>query len=105
LSSRGHDFKLSKPRSNQLFFTNRIINQWNSLPSSLINAHTTSVLKNRLDQYWTESRYGHNEKPKATAIFVDHKLYCPLSNTNIKVDAMMLANPPGEDWCPTGGAV
>ena len=67
--TRGHDFKLFKSRSKLLvrsnFFTNRIINQWNSLPPSVINAPSISVFKNRLDQYWTQLRYGHNERPKA----------------------------------------
>ena len=40
--TRGHNFKLSKPRSRLLvrskFFMDRIINQWNSLPLNVINA-------------------------------------------------------------------
>ena len=65
--TRGHNFKLFKSRSKLLvgsnFFINCIINQWNSLPPSVINAQSISVFKNRLDRYWTQLRYGHNERP------------------------------------------
>ena len=57
--TRGHNFKLSKPRSRLLvkskFFTDRIINQWNSLPYSVINAQSVNDFKNKLDNFWTET--------------------------------------------------
>ena len=68
--TRGHNFKLSKPRSNlhasqKKFFTDRIINQWNSLPSDVINAQSVNDFRNRLDMLWTQTGYGHNERPMA----------------------------------------
>ena len=52
----------------------------------MINTPSISAFKNRLDHYWTELGYGHNERPirpsNLQLIFVDCKLYCPLDNTN-----------------------
>ena len=49
-----------------LFFTNHnIINQWNSLPCDVINAQSVNDFKNKLDVFWAEIGYGHNEKPMA----------------------------------------
>ena len=33
------------------FFFNRVVNVWNSLPSSVVDAETVAVFKNRLDKY------------------------------------------------------
>jgi len=35
-----------------IFFSNRIINIWNSLPDSVVMADTNNQFKNRLDKYW-----------------------------------------------------
>jgi len=34
------------------FFSNRIINIWNSVPDSVVMADTVNQFKNRLDKYW-----------------------------------------------------
>ena len=34
------------------FFSNRIINIWNSLPDSIVMVDTVNQFKNRLDKYW-----------------------------------------------------
>ena len=48
--TRGHDYKLFKPRSKLLvrskFFTNRVIDLWNGLPYQVINAQ--SVMNSRI---------------------------------------------------------
>ena len=48
-STRAHPFKLKKKRFNttqyQNFFTNRVINRWNSLPHSIVNADSLNVFK------------------------------------------------------------
>ena len=36
-----------------------------SLINGTGNAQSISQFKDRLDQFWTESGYGHNEMPKA----------------------------------------
>ena len=61
ISTRGHALKLRKERCNrsrrQHFFTQRIVNPWNSLPSEVINAPSLDALKNRLDKLWFNFQY------------------------------------------------
>ena len=47
------------------FFTNRVIDLWNGLPYQVINAQSIIKLKNNLDIFWAEKRYGHHERPNA----------------------------------------
>ena len=53
---RGHNFKLYKNRANheglRHFFTHRIVDVWNGLPSNVVNAPSTNSFKNRLDICW-----------------------------------------------------
>ena len=55
INTRCHNFKLNKPRVNtkqfQYFFTNRIINLWNSLPTDLVNAKYVNSFKNKIDMF------------------------------------------------------
>jgi hypothetical protein len=56
---RGNQYKLVKPIATSTcdanFFSNRIINIWNSLPNSVVNAHTVSCFYRRLSNpYLTE---------------------------------------------------
>jgi len=55
---RGHNQRLFKPRCRttvrKQFFTNRIINQWKSLPQEVVNATTVNTFKNRLDKMWKD---------------------------------------------------
>jgi len=50
---RGHSLKLYKPRCRttlrQNFFSIRVINEWNKLPQSVIEAPSVNAFKNRLD--------------------------------------------------------
>ena len=68
-TTRGHSLKLFKERSRLLvrqnFFTNRIVNLWNSLPDFIISAPTVATFKLRLDNFWKQSRYGHLQRPAA----------------------------------------
>ena len=67
--TRGHPFKLMKSRCNlelrKHFFTNRVINQWNSLPSDVVCAPSVNSFKSKLDNYWNLIRYGQNQRPMA----------------------------------------
>ena len=51
-SSRGHSLKLAIPIANtnirEYFFSTRIIQIWNDLPSSIVHAPSTSAFKKRL---------------------------------------------------------
>jgi len=53
---RGHDYKLMKRRCrSQLranFFSFRVVNLWNRLPSDLVSAPSVNASKSRLDNYW-----------------------------------------------------
>ena len=55
--TRGHGWKLYKSRARTLTrrnaFSTRIVNDWNSLSSSVVSAETLNSFKNRLDRHWT----------------------------------------------------
>ena len=59
-ATRGHPMNLFKPAWNKnlncrkQFFTMRVINQWNELPTHVVNAKTVNVFKKRLDNYWSK---------------------------------------------------
>ena len=56
--------KLSKKRTNskqyKYFYTNRIVNLWNNLPSEVVNAPSTNAFKNMIDQIFKEYMYCTN---------------------------------------------
>ena len=59
--TRGHDFKLKKPPFKtiirQLFFNNRVVNNWNSLSFDVVNATSINSFKNKLDKCWENRMY------------------------------------------------
>ena len=59
--TRGHCFKVRK-RHNRLKIRNnlfgpRVINSWNSLPASVVNASSINSFKNKLDDHWKDKFY------------------------------------------------
>ncbi len=60
-STRGHCFKLRKPRckktATQKFFRHRVVDIWNRLPEDIVNAPTLNTMKNRLDEHWKKYLY------------------------------------------------
>jgi len=36
----------------KFYFTNRVVDHWNSLPNCVVTASNTKIFKTRLDQYW-----------------------------------------------------
>ena len=68
-NTRGHHMKLYKQTSKiQLrsnFFTQRIINMWNSLPATVVSAPTVSLFKQKLEKYWTSTGHGYEQRPGA----------------------------------------
>ena len=67
--TRGHQLKLyKKPARLQLranFFTHRVVNEWNSLPSDVVLAPTITSFKHKLDMYWKEIGCGYEQRPGA----------------------------------------
>ena len=53
---RGHSFKLSKSQCNKLcrrrFFSQRVIDIWNSLSEFMVSAPSTNTFKKRIDNNW-----------------------------------------------------
>ena len=67
--TRGHPYKLMKQRSHldlrKNFFTNRIVDQWNHLPTYVVMAENINLFKSRLDSHWDTIRYGQLQRPSA----------------------------------------
>ena len=63
-NTRSHNFKLLKPRvnTNQFlnFYSHRVINKWNSLPSKVVEATSINCFKNRLDHHFKDFKYVTN---------------------------------------------
>ena len=57
-TTRSHSYKISKSRANtthfQYFFTNRVINLWNSLPDEIVTADSVNSFKNGIDFHLRE---------------------------------------------------
>ena len=55
---RGHSLKLKKQHSRlnlrANYFSNRVVNTWNSLPESIATAPSIDTLKRRLDHHWQD---------------------------------------------------
>ena len=60
--TRGNSKKLAKDinRSSRyirkLCFSNRVVNLWNELPDTVVNAPSVISFESRLDKYWTKYR-------------------------------------------------
>ena len=49
-----------------IFFANRVIHIWNSLPDSVIEANSVNSFKNRLEIYWNNFEFKYNWKADLT---------------------------------------
>lgn len=62
--TRTNSLKLAKPRAQkkpyQEFFTNRVINAWNSLPKSIVTSTSQNMFKNKLDRHFCHIKYSLN---------------------------------------------
>ena len=60
-NTRSNGFKITKLRTNtarfEHFFTNRIVNPWNSLPANVVNVKTVNAFKNALDRHLKARMY------------------------------------------------
>ena len=56
--TRGHSYKIVKVRSRldirNKFFSQRVVNSWNQLPSQVVEADSVNSFKNKLDKFWIE---------------------------------------------------
>ena len=61
LPTRNNGLKLKKEYCNtshrQAFFTQRVVNAWNSLPSAVVLAPTLDSFKNRLEHHWADKMF------------------------------------------------
>lgn len=60
-STRGHGQKLIKKHARlslrQSYFSQRVINDWNSLPTEVVNSPSLNAFKTRLDKFWNMEQY------------------------------------------------
>jgi len=70
--TRGNQYKLdthgTKYDLRKYFFTNRIVNVWNSLPDTVVMSETVNQLKNRLDKFWSNQDIIYNYKAELTGV-------------------------------------
>ena len=59
--TRGHSLKLNKVRNNTnrriMFYSQRIVDEWNSLSEEVVMSQTLNCFKNRLDKFWSNKMY------------------------------------------------
>ena len=59
--TRGHQFKLQKSHAKKdvrrYHFSQRVINDWNNLPSRVTDVKTVTAFKRELDHLWASLRY------------------------------------------------
>ena len=62
--TRGHRYRLFPKHVHydlrKYFFSNRVVNLWNSLPSFVVSACTVDTFKKRLDLYWNDQEACYN---------------------------------------------
>ena len=60
-NTRGHQWKLVKPRAvsrvRRNTFSVRVVNQWNALPTSVVDAPSVNAFKARLDKHWARDTH------------------------------------------------
>ena len=63
--TRGHSSRVRKGKAvitqRRSSFSQRVINDWNSLPADVIDAPTLNAFKNRLDEHWENNMYETGE--------------------------------------------
>jgi hypothetical protein len=84
-TTRGHSLKVSKERCRldvrKHFFTNRVVDTWNSLPDNIVTSRTVHMFENRLDRLWRSHPmkedytvgYGHRHRTPGSSTGDQHK--------------------------------
>ena len=64
--TRGHSLKLQKHHCRldirKFYYTNRIIDKWNSLPNQVVTAPSVHTFEQRLDKFWSTQEIKYNHK-------------------------------------------
>ena len=59
--TRGHQQRIAKDKATKVVrsnaFSQRVVNDWNSLPERVIKAESLNLFKNRLDDVWSEKMF------------------------------------------------
>ena len=50
--------------TNYFFFTNRVVNTWNSLPNNVVHAKSSNLFTTRLDKFWSNQEIFHDYHAK-----------------------------------------
>ena len=62
--TRSHNIKLKMKTFNtnqyKYFYTNRIVNLWNSLPTHIVNSQSLNIFKDKIDIHFAEYMYAAN---------------------------------------------
>ena len=70
--TRGHSLKVKKDRNNtnrrSMFYSQRIVDEWNSLSEEVVMSPTLNFFKNRLDKFWSNRMYSETDIPYTTCI-------------------------------------
>ena len=60
-NTRGHSPKIAKSRAilgmRQNVFSQRVVNDWNSIPAQVVESSTLDILKSRLDKFWQGEKF------------------------------------------------
>ena len=68
-TTRGHPYRIwkrrSKTSSRMHFFSQRVVNEWNSLPYEVVTAPTLNAFKSCLDRHWAQHRLLYDFKAPA----------------------------------------
>ena len=71
-NTRGNKFKMQLTHIHynlrKHFFSNRIIDVWNSLPNDIVSADSTNIFKNRLDKFWCNQDFKFDWKADIAGI-------------------------------------
>ena len=69
-ATRGHSFKLYKHQTRLIlrkhFFSQRVVDVWNSLQDDVVTAPSLNMLKRRLDYHWRNETFLYNYKAPVT---------------------------------------
>ena len=82
--TRGNNLKIYKERSRlnirKYSFANRVVEHWNSLPDSVVNATSIPAFERRLDKFWKDYDLVYNYEAQ---IATGHKEHVSISSTNL----------------------